>query len=207
MEEVKPSSTSAVSKLFMKPCEFVAGAQHVHQLPEDHLMEVAFVGRSNVGKSSLINALTFRKSLARVSMSPGRTQQINFFELGHSLCLVDLPGYGFATVSKGTQQTWRNLITHYLKSRKMLLRVILLIDSRHPLKESDEQAMSLLNAVAVPFQIVLTKVDKGKPDESLMASLDACKYKHRHPEIIHCSAKTKEGMDTLRTSIAQLIGL
>ena len=191
----------------MKPCEFVAGAQHVHQLPEDHLMEVAFVGRSNVGKSSLINALTFRKSLARVSMSPGRTQQINFFNLGHSLCLVDLPGYGFASVSKGTQQVWKTLITHYLKARKMLLRVILLIDSRHPLKDSDQQAMALLNAVAVPFQVILTKVDKGAPDPDLLAALANCKYKHLHPEIIHCSATTKQGMDTLRESIAQLIGL
>ena len=191
----------------MRPCDFVAGAQHIHQLPEDHLMEVAFVGRSNVGKSSLINALTFRKSLARVSMSPGRTQQINFFNLGHALCLVDLPGYGFASVSKGTQETWRVLITHYLKSRKMLLRVILLIDSRHPLKESDAQAMALLNAVAVPFQIVLTKVDKGKPDGQLLEALTTCKYKHLHPQIIHCSAKTKAGMEDLRVSIAQLIGM
>jgi GTP-binding protein len=191
----------------MRPCEFVAGAQHVHQLPEDHLMEVAFVGRSNVGKSSLINALTYRKSLARVSMSPGRTQQINFFNLGHAMCLVDLPGYGFASVSKGTQESWRTLITHYLKSRKMLLRVVLLIDSRHPLKDSDAQAMALLNAVAVPFQIVLTKVDKGRPDEQLMESLSHCKYKHLHPQIIHCSAKTKDGMDELRASIAQLIGM
>ena len=149
--------------LFAGACDFVAGAATVAQLPPLGLPEVAFAGRSNVGKSSLINALTGRKALARVSHTPGRTQQINFFSLADRLMLVDLPGYGYAAVSKQKVANWTGLIEDYLKGRPQLKRVCLLIDARHGLKETDKAAMELMDSSAVVYQVVLTKADKLKP--------------------------------------------
>lgn len=193
-------------RLFTKSCEFVAGAAITSQIPALDLPEVAFVGRSNVGKSSLINGLTFRKGLARVSRTPGRTQQINFFNLADACFLVDLPGYGFASVSRKQLTGWNQLIQGYLKERKTLQRVMVLIDSRHPLKDSDGSAMDFINHFAISFQAVLTKVDKGAPHPELLESLAFCQnqFPHMHPEIAHTSAEKKLGLETLRESIAEL---
>ncbi|MCY4065501.1 MAG: ribosome biogenesis GTP-binding protein YihA/YsxC, partial [Rhodospirillaceae bacterium] len=146
--------------LFAQECSFVAGVVQVGGLPPDALPEVAFAGRSNVGKSSLINALTNRKALARTSNTPGRTQQINFFDLGGRLCLVDLPGYGYARASKDKVRRWNALIRDYLRGRASLRRVCLLIDARRGLTPGDREIMGLLDASAVSYQIVLTKSDK-----------------------------------------------
>jgi GTP-binding protein len=152
-------------KLFAGACDFAAGATHTEILPPPSLPEVAFAGRSNVGKSSLINALTGRNALARVSHTPGRTQQLNFFDLGGALMLVDLPGYGYAKVAKHTARQWSALIHAYLKGRVNLRRLCLLIDARHGLKPGDEEIMKLLDLSAVPYRVVLTKIDKVKAAE------------------------------------------
>ena len=148
--------------LFAQTCIFVTGAAQFGQLPKSSLVEFAFVGRSNVGKSSLINTLTGRKSLARTSNTPGRTQQINFFNLGNRLMLVDLPGYGYARAPKKSVLQWTQLVQSYLKSRVNLVRVCVLVDARHGLKNSDRLLMNDLDYAAVSYQIVLTKVDKVK---------------------------------------------
>ena len=137
--------------------EFITSAVSVKQYPADDFPEFAFVGRSNVGKSSLINALTGRKMLARTSNTPGRTQQINFFQLGEKLMLVDLPGYGYAKASKRSVQNWTNLLKLYLKGRAQLRRVCLLIDARHGIKKTDQNIMKLLDQAAVSYQVILTK--------------------------------------------------
>jgi GTP-binding protein len=147
-------------RLFAQACAFVAGAARRDQLPRETLPEVAFAGRSNVGKSSLINALTGQRTLARTSRTPGRTRQINFFDLGGQLMLVDLPGYGFSRAPKGEVRAWTALVGDYLRGRPGLRRVCLLVDSRHGPKESDREVMRLLDSAAVGFQAVLTKCDK-----------------------------------------------
>jgi len=209
LEQAKVAQSKALLRLFQADCRFVAGAAFASQLPHNNLPEIAFVGRSNVGKSSIINALTFRKSLARVSISPGRTRQINFFNLGNILTLVDLPGYGYAAVSKQDLNTWKKLITYYIQSRSALRKVILLVDCRHPLKESDAGAMHFFQNAAIPFQVVLTKVDKEAPHKQLLESLEkmALTLSFCHPQIIRTSAKTKLGVDELRLSIAESIGI
>jgi GTP-binding protein len=168
-------------KLFAGTCDFTAGATRAEILPAPTLPEVAFAGRSNVGKSSLINALTGRTTLARVSHTPGRTQQLNFFDLGGKLMLVDLPGYGYAKVAKRTAQEWSALIHEYLKGRVNLRRLCLLIDSRHGLKPGDEEIMKLLDLSAVPYRVVLTKIDKVKPAE-LASVIEATRQRLvKHP--------------------------
>jgi len=142
--------------LFAGACDFVMGAAREEQLPPTDLAEIAFAGRSNVGKSSLINALTGRKALARTSNTPGRTREVNFFDLGDKLMIADLPGYGYARASKTSINNWTDLIERYLKGRRPLRRVCLLIDARHGLKDSDRVAMKLMDASAVVYQIVLT---------------------------------------------------
>src|SRR5262249_34238503 len=178
--------------LFAQECEFVRGAADLGGIPATKLPEVAFIGRSNVGKSSLINALTGRNTLARVSNTPGRTREINLFDLGHRLILVDLPGYGFARVAKAQSAAWRKLINGYLKGRPQLARVCLLVDSRHGIKESDEEMMALLDGAAVSFHVVLTKSDKISPAES-RAMLNAtgetaARHTAAHPELFLTSA-------------------
>lgn len=199
---------SGVAAIFSGPCDFTAGVMRPDQMPEATLPEIAFAGRSNVGKSSLINALTARRALARTSRTPGRTQQINFFSIGGRFMLVDMPGYGFARVSKAQQQEWRDLIYGYLRGRETLRCVFVLVDSRHGLKDSDRDMMRMLDECAMPYRIVLTKADHIKKDDRKnMASVLAGElnlFSAAHPDIIFTSAEKKEGIDDLRDIIAKV---
>ena len=200
--------SDASEKLFKGACAFVAGAATFEAIPPPRLPEVAFVGRSNVGKSSLINALTHRKALARVSQTPGATKQINFFELGGRLILADLPGYGYAQASRSLSQEWQNLIFAYLRGRPNLRRVILLVDSRRGLLEKDTQAMSLLDEAAVSYLPVLTKIDKLAPQERERATEECRQAIARrtaaYPDVLVTSALSKECLEPLREHIAAL---
>ncbi len=195
-------------KFFAGPCDFIWGASSVENLPPISLPEVAFVGRSNVGKSSLINALTTRKSLARVSNTPGRTREINFFRLNERLILADLPGYGYAKASRSLTAEWQTLIFAYLRGRSSLQRVALLIDSRRGIGELDEQVMKLLDTSAVSYLLVLTKLDQLKPDEraAVLADTTAKSRKHvaAYPEIVVTSSLKGEGMADLRSHLTAL---
>jgi GTP-binding protein len=194
--------------LFARECVFVAGAATFDALPKSRLPEVAFAGRSNVGKSSLINALTGRKTLARVSNTPGRTRQINLFRLDNRLMLADLPGYGFARVSKTEAQAWNDLILAYLRTRPALKRVLLLIDARRGVMDADEDVMKLLDRAAVSYQLVLTKADALKPDEldAVEDAVRAAAAQHpaAHPEIAATSSDTGAGIPELRAALAAL---
>lgn len=194
--------------LFRQECLFVRGVTRIGDLPPETLPEVAFAGRSNVGKSSLLNALTGRRNLARTSNTPGRTQQLNFFDLGGRLMLVDLPGYGYAKAPRKQVKSWTELIHAYLKGRPNLRRVCLLIDARHGLKEADESLLNELDAAAVPCQAILTKRDKVKAGgfEAMMEKLRADLARHVvcHPEVIVTSAEKGTGIDALRRSLAAL---
>jgi GTP-binding protein len=195
-------------KLFEHECRFVAGADTMERLPEPTLVEIAFAGRSNVGKSSLINTLTRHNSLARTSRTPGRTQQINFFQLGSELMLVDLPGYGYARASKEKIGDWTALIHSYLLGRPNLRRLCLLIDARHGLKKTDEALMEELDKAAVVYQIVLTKADKMSQGAraSLIKKITALFPKHpaAYPTILATSSRTGDGIEALRASLATL---
>jgi len=197
-------------KLFAQECRFIAGAADYDGLPADSLPEVAFAGRSNVGKSSLINALTGRNSLARISNTPGRTRQINFFDLGGRLMLVDLPGYGYARAAKTEIIGWTRLIESYLKGRVGLRRLCLLIDGRHGLKPVDGELMTLLDTAAVPFRVVLTKCDKvraaelAEREESIRQAL--VKHPAALPDTIATSAIKGAGIEALRADLAALAG-
>ncbi len=194
--------------LFAQSCDFVTGAAQLDQLPEAGLPEVAFAGRSNVGKSSLINALTGRNRLARTSVTPGRTRQINFFELGGALHLADLPGYGYAQAPKTEIAAWTRLVRGYLKGRPDVVRAFLLIDSRHGLEDSDRDLMAMLDTAAVNYQVVLTKVDKIKPEalEARTAAIAAEIRGHAaaFPALIATSATKGTGIADLRAEIATL---
>jgi GTP-binding protein len=183
----------------------VAGAGSFESLIPISLPEVAFAGRSNVGKSSLVNALTGRRTLARTSSSPGHTRQINFFELGQRLCLVDLPGYGFAQVSRSMKETWQDLASAYLRGRPTLKRVCLLIDARHGVKDSDRETMKNLDAAAVSYQLILTKTDTLKPAgiARAVAAAETVARKHgaAHPTVLPTSSETGFGIPELRTEI------
>ena len=193
-------------KLFAGPCDFLKGVVALDGLPPADRLEVCFAGRSNVGKSSLINALTGRKSLARASNTPGRTQEINFFGLGPAIYLVDLPGYGFAEAPKPVVAKWQALLKAYLAGRQTLRRAFLLVDSRHGLKAVDDEIMGLLDRAAVTFQVVMTKADKpGSRDlEAAIRQVAATLAKHSaaYPEIIVTSSETGRGLPTLRAEIA-----
>jgi GTP-binding protein len=184
------------------------GAAREDQLPPTDLAEIAFAGRSNVGKSSLINALTGRKALARTSNTPGRTREVNFFDLGGKLMIADLPGYGFARASKTSIANWTELIERYLKRRRPLRRVCLLIDARLGIKHRDRAAMKLMDAAAVVYQIVLTKSDKMKdaPRARLIAGTQTELAKHTaaHPDICATSAVKGTGIPELRAELAAL---
>lgn len=193
-------------KLFRHDCVFVAGVQSLEAMPESRLPEIAFAGRSNVGKSSLINALTGRKALARSSSTPGRTQQINFFDLGGVLRLVDLPGYGYAQASKEKIKSWNELVRTYLRGAGNLQRVCLLIDARHGIKAADQEMMELLDGSRAPYIIVLTKADKTAPDElaalKVRIEKELGNYKVAFPVIYETSAESKDGIAELRAVLA-----
>jgi len=196
--------------LFKGPCIFVKGVVDIDGLPRDGKPEIAFAGRSNVGKSSLINALTGQKSLARVSVTPGRTRELNFFTLGEdgAFYLVDMPGYGYARASKAEVKGWTKLIQDYLKGRRELKRVFLLIDARHGIKESDSDIMTLMDEAAVSYQGVLTKADKPKAaDLAAIGSKVASELAKRpaaYPQLIATSARNGSGLPELRAAIAAL---
>lgn len=194
--------------LFAQQCDFVRGASTLEDIPPTRLPEIAFVGRSNVGKSSLVNALTGRKTLARVSNTPGRTREINFFNLGGKLMLADLPGYGYAKVSKAEHARWTELIFAYLRGRPNLRRTVLLIDARRGPLPNDTEVMDLLDRAAVSYQLVLTKVDKLLPAElkETETKTDAESRRHAaaHPELIVTSAQTLAGIGLLRAALAAL---
>lgn len=194
--------------LFAGPVTFELGVADMRQLPGAELPEVAFAGRSNVGKSSLVNAVTGRKGLARASTEPGRTRELNYFRVGDRLRLVDLPGYGFAKAGKGDIKRWTSLTRDFLRGRPNLMRVFLLIDSRHGLKEHDKEVMDELDKAAVTYQLVFTKADKVKPTE--LAALTGqtaaliAKRPAAFPEIIATSSETGAGIEALRAEIAAL---
>jgi GTP-binding protein len=193
-------------RLFAQECRFVMGAASLEGLPASDLVEVAFAGRSNVGKSSLINALTGRSGLARASNTPGRTRQINFFRLANALMLVDLPGYGYARAPKREVAAWTRLVGDYLRGRPPLRRLMLLIDARHGLKDSDRELMAMLDGAAVSYQGVLTKIDKADDLEAVRAEVAAELAKHvaAHPELLATSAVTGAGIEEMRDAIAAL---
>jgi len=201
-----PALIEAGRVLFAQECRFVFGATGSSAMPAETLPEVAFIGRSNVGKSSLINALTGRRELARMSKTPGRTRQINFFDLGGRLMLVDLPGYGYAAASKTEIAQWTRLMQRYLQGRATLARACLLIDSRHGILAADEPMMRLLDAAALGYQAILTKADKPRPAAlaAVRDSVAAALAKHgaAHPEILAVSAQSGLGIPALRAALA-----
>jgi GTP-binding protein len=196
-------------KLFAGPCGFQFAAARSDGLPPVGVPEVAFAGRSNVGKSSLVNALTGRSGLARTSRTPGRTQELIFFDLHGQALLVDMPGYGYAAASKAKAAAWGELARDYLRGRPTLLRVFVLVDGRHGLKESDQETMRLLDAAAVSYAIVLTKGDEVKAGDKsarIAATLEALrKHVAAYPEVLFTSARTGEGVADLRAHIARLL--
>ena len=199
---------AAARKLFAGSCDFVWGTSTVDSLPPQTLPEVAFVGRSNAGKSSLVNALTGRKTLARVSHTPGRTREINFFKLGERLMLVDLPGYGYAKASKTLAAEWQRLIFAYLRGRANLKRVVLLIDGRRGAMEIDKAVMDLLDRAAVSYCLSLTKIDQLSPDERAAVpggiKTEARLHTAAYPEVFATSAHKGEGLDALKVQLAAL---
>ena len=215
-KDITPSLTAGADdyavelgrKLFAGPCEFMLSVVHLDQLPEETVGEVAFAGRSNVGKSSLINALTGRKTIARTSNTPGRTQALNFFDLGGQLRLVDMPGYGYAKVSKPVVQAWTKTLKAYLRGRVPLRRVCVLIDSRHGIKENDEEILTLLDEAAVPYQVILTKIDKlkkGQLERCIQQTTERLvKHPAAHPVVIASSAEKGTGLDDIRAGLAML---
>ncbi|MEL6597466.1 MAG: ribosome biogenesis GTP-binding protein YihA/YsxC [Pseudomonadota bacterium] len=196
-------------KMFAGETDFLKGVVAMDGLPPDDRMEVCFAGRSNVGKSTLINALTGRKGLARASNTPGRTQEINFFTVGDSHYLVDLPGYGFANAPLPVVEKWQRLLKRYLSGRQSLRRAFVLIDTRHGVKAVDEEIMALLDSAAVTFQCVLTKADKvkDKDREKVLAQVRGALSKHpaAFPEIVLTSSEKGDGIETLRSLIANLV--
>jgi GTP-binding protein len=196
--------------LFKGPCTFVKGVVEIAGLPNDGRPEIAFAGRSNVGKSSLINALTGRTSLARVSVTPGRTRELNFFVLGKDgeFYLVDMPGYGYARAAKAQVKGWTRLIADYLRGRRELKRVFVLIDARHGIKENDKETMKLLDEAAVSYQVLLTKADKPKASELAAiqekVAAELAKHPAAYPQILTTSARFGSGIPELRAAIAAL---
>ena len=199
-------------KLFSGPIDFLKSAPQLQHLPDPTVPEIAVAGRSNVGKSSLINAVTNRSKLARASNTPGRTQELNYFDVGRDplvFRLVDMPGYGFAEAPKDMVKRWRFLINDYLRGRQVLKRALVLVDARHGLKDVDRDVMAMLDKAAVSYNIVLTKADKIKPT-ALAATLDAvaaeaAKHPASHPQIFPTSSETGEGIAELRTAILEAV--
>ena len=198
-----------VVKLFTKPCRFMLGVASLNQLPESNKNEIAFAGRSNVGKSSLINALFNRKDIAKTSSTPGRTQQLNFFDFEDKIYLVDLPGYGFAKAPKNEVKRWQAVLEMYLKGRSNLRRVFLLIDGKVGLKTADEEMMKLLDTSAISYQIVLTKIDKTSERELQTMKEKIEKIVKLHPaamnDILMTSSEKRIGLNELRFEIFKLM--
>jgi GTP-binding protein len=210
MTEYTPAQLEAGRLLFARPWDFIKGCVRIDDLPPTDCTEIAFAGRSNVGKSSLINSVTGRVNLARTSNTPGRTQELNIFEANDApVRIVDMPGYGFAKAPKKTVETWTKLIHAYLKGRPNLRRVFVLIDGRHGPKPADETVMNELDGAAVSYQIVITKADKPKAAELekviALTSNIISKHGAAHPEMLITSSEKKDGIDELRAVIAQLL--
>jgi len=208
-EELDESRKEQGRLLFSKETNFVKGVVDMQGLPNPDKIEVCFSGRSNVGKSSLINALTGRKGLARASNMPGRTQEINFFSIPEKHYLVDLPGYGYANAPVKIVEQWQNLLRQYLAGRQSLRRAFVLVDGRHGVKKVDTEIMSMLDSSAVTFQVVLTKLDKVKEKdrENILEQVRSNLQKHpaAFPEIILTSSEKGWGIQTLRSVIAKLV--
>jgi len=208
-EELDESKKEQGRLLFSKETSFVKGVVDIKGLPNPDKIEVCFSGRSNVGKSSLINALTGRKGLARASNTPGRTQEINFFSIPENHYLVDLPGYGYANAPIKVVEKWQNLLKQYLAGRQSLRRAFVLVDGRHGVKKVDTEIMSMLDSSAVTFQVILTKLDKTKEKDrdSILDQVRTSLQKHpaAFPEIILTSSEKGWGIQTLRSVIAKLV--
>ena len=204
-----PDLEERARKLFSGPVSFLKSAPELKFLPQPTVPEIAFAGRSNVGKSSLLNKLTNRTGLARTSNTPGRTQELNFFDVGDPpvMRLVDMPGYGFAKAPKDVAKRWRFLVNDYLRGRQALKRALVLVDSRHGLKELDGEVMKMLDDAAVSYHLVLTKADKVKAsaleDVIRRTAEEARTHAAAHPEIIATSSETGMGMDRLRAAVVE----
>ncbi|PVA10177.1 YihA family ribosome biogenesis GTP-binding protein [Pelagivirga sediminicola] len=205
----EPDAAERGRLLFAGETDFLKGVVAMDGLPEADRIEVCFAGRSNVGKSTLINALTGRKALARASNTPGRTQEVNFFTLGDSHYLVDLPGYGYANAPLPVVEKWQALLKRYLSGRQNLRRAFVLIDTRHGVKPVDHEIMALLDSAAVTFQVVMTKADKlrGTALDDILAQVrgELARHPAAFPELILTSSEKGEGIATLRATIADLV--
>lgn len=206
--EYTPEQLEKGRVLFAGESTFIMGAAKIQQIPPDTLPEVAFAGRSNVGKSSLLNALTGRKKLARTSNTPGRTQEINFFDMKGQLMLVDLPGYGYAKVSRTLVTAWTDMLRKYLKGRASLRRALVLVDSRHGIKPSDKEIMEMMDESAVAYQIILTKIDKLKKGELEKRIKETKEVLKKHPaafpEPYATSSVKGTGIAELKAALAML---
>ena len=212
-EAARAELAARADKLFSGRVEFLLSAPALKFLPEPTVPEIAFCGRSNVGKSSLLNALTGRRAIARASVTPGRTQELNFFEAGAPTLfrLVDMPGYGFAKAPPAVVEKWRRLIRDYLRGRVVLKRTLLLVDARHGVKPVDAEMMKMLDEAAVGYRVVLTKADKLKATE-LDAVIErtraeARKHVAAHPEVLVTSSEVKMGIDALRAAVLEDAGV
>ncbi|WP_422059762.1 ribosome biogenesis GTP-binding protein YihA/YsxC [Sphingopyxis sp.] len=209
--ETDPTLSERARKLFSGPIAFLKSAPALQHLPPPSMPEIAFAGRSNVGKSSLLNALTNRNGLARTSVTPGRTQELNYFDVGEPLNfrLVDMPGYGFAKAPKDVVKKWRFLINDYLRGRAVLKRTLVLIDSRHGIKDVDREFLEMLDVAAVSYRIVLTKADKIKATEleAVQAATEAEARKHpaAHPQVIATSSEKGLGIAELRAAVLEAV--
>ncbi|OWK29368.1 ribosome biogenesis GTP-binding protein YihA/YsxC [Sphingomonas dokdonensis] len=207
-----PEAIEAARKVFAGPISFLKSAPALQFLPDPTVPEVAFAGRSNVGKSSLINALTGRKALARTSVTPGRTQELNFFDVGEPMLfrLVDMPGYGFAKAPKDMVKKWRFLVNDFLRGRQVLKRALVLIDARHGIKDVDREILDMLDKAAVSYRMVLTKADKIKATElqdvTERTIAEARKRPAAHPDIIATSSEKGMGVAELRAAVIEAIG-